>query len=105
MGKGVPVPELAKECHSDDGARVPTPRTALQTDRNIPSSCVDQTLAKGRAEPRHRILVLVRDNLSIQRSDGDHRGRSSFGLLDQYHTERDERPLADKINAILGHWF
>ena len=49
--------------------------------------------------------MLVRDDLSIQSSDGGHRSRSSFGLLDEDHTECDECSLADKVNTVLCHRF
>ena len=49
--------------------------------------------------------MLVRDDLSVQRSDGDHRRRSSFGLLDEDHAKCNQRPLANKIDTVLSHRF
>ena len=105
MCEGIPIPELAEEHHPNNSTGVLTSSTALQADRHIPPSCVDQTLAKRGTESRHRVFVLIRDDLGIQSSNGGHRSRSRLGLLDEDHTECDERPLADKVNTILGHRF
>ena len=103
MREGVPIPELAEQHHPNDSTSVLASRTALQTDRHSPSSCIDQPLAKRGTESRYRDFVLVRDDLSIQSSDGGHRRRGSFGLLDEDHTKCDKRSLADEIDAVLGH--
>ena len=105
MCEGIPVPELAEEHHANDSTGVLASCTTLQTDRHIPSPRIDQTLAKRGTKPRHRILVLICDDFGIQGSDGGHRRRSSFGLLNEDHAKCDECPLADKVNAILGHRF
>ena len=105
MCERIPIPELAEEYHANDSTGVFASRAALQTDRHIPSPSIDQTLAESGAKSRHRILMLVRGDLGVQRSDGSHRRRSSFRLLDEDHTKCDECPLADKVDTVLGHWF
>ena len=73
MCEGIPIPELTEEHHANDSTGVLASRAALQADRHVPSSCIDQTLTERGTEPRHRVFMLVRHDLGIQRSDGSHR--------------------------------
>lgn len=66
MGKGIPVPKLTEEHHADNSAGVATTCTALEADRDIAATCVDETLTQSSTETCHGVVVLVGDNLRIQ---------------------------------------
>lgn len=68
VSQGIPVPELAEQGHADNGPHILAAGTGLETYGYVAASSVDQALRDGSAEPRHRILVLVRDNLGKHRS-------------------------------------
>jgi len=63
--QGVPIPELAEHNHADNRAGVSATRPALQTDRDVPTPSIDETLSESSTETRHGVLMFVRDDLSV----------------------------------------
>jgi len=103
--QGVPVPELAKHNHPNDRTGVSASSAALQADGDVPTTSIDETLSYGSAEAGHWVFMFIRDNFGIFSTSWGDGWRGSFRLFDKNHAKCDERPLPNKVNAILGHWF
>jgi hypothetical protein len=102
MSQREPVPELHKEGHSYDRLHALATGTALEADSCILATGIDKALAKGSTEPRHRILVLVRNDLGEQLVHR-RKGWRSIRLLNENHGERYEGPLAHEAYKIFCH--
>ena len=65
MSQWVPVPKLTEKRHPDNRTRVRAASPALQTNRCVPSTSINETLTDSGTEPCHRVLVLIRNNLLV----------------------------------------
>jgi hypothetical protein len=57
--EGVPIPELAEKRNTHDGISIGTSSAALETNRNISSSRINESLAKHSTKACHGILVFI----------------------------------------------
>jgi hypothetical protein len=79
MRQRVPIPELTEHDHHDHTG-VSAAGSALQTNRDVAATSMDETLSESSTETCHGIFVFVQDNLGVQGLGQGYRWRGGFIL-------------------------